>query len=108
MFTPQRSCDPVAHLRLPGRLRAMCAAIELVAGLHPVPDDLHAAELAVGRDRLYGALHAVENMRPAALDHLERLVIVVAADFAFHIGTSLAVAHGARWSREGFGVCRPR
>src|SRR5678816_374154 len=62
----------------------MRTAVELAAGFHAVADDPHAAKIAARCDGVDRAFEAVEYVRLTRLDQLEGLVIVIAADLAFH------------------------
>src|SRR5262245_26827215 len=75
--------DLVGVLRLAG---AVGAAVEAAAHLGPVPDDGAPTVLAPGRQACDRALEAVERVAVAGRDHLEGLVVVVAADLAFGHG----------------------
>ena len=66
-----------------GGMRAMGAAIERPIGFDAVSDDLAPAVVADRRELVNRALEAVERVRFASRDHLEREMIVVAAHFAF-------------------------
>jgi hypothetical protein len=59
---------------------AVSAAEELASDLDAVADDLAPAVLADRRHSMDRALEAVERVPLAGRDHLERLVVVVAAD----------------------------
>lgn len=63
---------------------------------------------ASGSHRLEGALEAVESHRPIALDDLERLVVVVAADIALCHGLLLSnfAAKGQRTATLSFTLKR--
>src|SRR5688572_3720208 len=63
-------------------LGAMIAAEILAARLQPVADDADAARGAMRRQSFDRALEAVIGVRLAVHDHLEGLVVVVAAGFA--------------------------
>src|SRR5690242_8861908 len=72
----------IGQLAVAGRARAVGAAIELAAGLHPVADDEGRAGRATRRHRLDRAGEGVEDVgRPTLLDG-DRLVVLVATDFA--------------------------
>src|SRR5262245_15267131 len=73
--------DPVGHARDAGHLRAVRAAKKVTTRFHAMTDDLAAAVFAGGRQRMDGALEAVEDVRFPGRDQLERLVVLVAADF---------------------------
>src|SRR5690606_9543633 len=84
--------DPVD--RLVGRLGvagAEGAAVEATVDLDAVADHLAPAVLADGRHAVDGALEAVEGVRRTGGAHLERLVVVVAADLTAGHGVLLVV-----------------
>jgi hypothetical protein len=60
----------------------MCAAEHLAVGLDPVPNHAAFAVRALGRQRMNRAFEAVEHVSRPAGDDLERLVVVVSANFA--------------------------
>src|SRR5439155_400241 len=62
------------------------AAEDAPGFLHPVPDHPAAAVLALGRALVDRALEAVEGVSLTIPRHLERLVVVVAANVAFRHG----------------------
>jgi hypothetical protein len=62
-------------------LCAVCATEELPIGLHAMSDDPAAAMAAGRRNRVNGAFEAVEDMGLTRLDQLERLVVIVSANF---------------------------
>src|SRR4051812_13528220 len=72
----------VLHLRGAFLRRAMGAAEDLVVLLHSMTDDAASAVRAARSQALDGALEAVEQMGLAVEGHLERLVVLIAADFA--------------------------
>jgi hypothetical protein len=61
---------------------AMRTAEELSVRLHAVAHDLAMAMAALGRERVDRTFEAVERVGLAVLNHLERFVVVVSADFA--------------------------
>lgn len=63
-------------------LRAMRAAIERAPGFDAVTDDAAAAVAAFRRECVDGALEAIEVVRNAVDDDLNRFVVFVAATFA--------------------------
>src|SRR5918999_6190497 len=65
-----------------GRLGTVRAAVHGAVRLDAVPDDLAAAVVAGRRDRMDGALEAVEHVGLAAASDLHRLVVLVAAHLA--------------------------
>lgn len=69
---------------------AMGAAIDPSLRFGAVPNHTAVAVRASGSHRLDGALEAVECHRPIALDDLERLVVIVAADIALWHGLLLS------------------
>ena len=78
---------PVFQLGASVGARAVDAAEDLAFFLHAVADDPTAAARAAWRERVDGAFEAVEGVALSAEDHLERLVVVVSADFTLsHIG----------------------
>src|SRR6266436_6628656 len=72
---------PVPDLLRAGLVRAVSAAVDAAVLLRPVADDAAAAVGALRRERLDGALEAVERVRGASHRDLERLVVLVSADF---------------------------
>src|SRR5438105_1168951 len=72
---------PVLHIRRSRLLGAMRATEIASIDFHPVPDDLALAVLALGSERVDGALEAVKNVPLARRDHFECFVVVVPADF---------------------------
>src|SRR5262245_43924004 len=84
-----RLVQVVDRAALAGARRAVRAAVVELATLDAVADDAGAAVVADRREQLDRTLEAVEDVRFAAHDHLERLLVVVAADLA-----GLAVALG--------------
>jgi hypothetical protein len=74
-----RVVDRPFHAVVPGAVRA---AVKASVGLDAVPDDPAAAVLAARREPVHRALEAVEDVALARGEHLERTVVVVAADFA--------------------------
>src|SRR5919198_1209237 len=84
---PGRS-DPVRGGRHAGQPGAIGTAVEAEAGLDPVADDPAAAVLADRRQRVDGALEAVEGVARPLRDDLERLVVVVAANLAARHGSA--------------------
>src|SRR5688500_305084 len=82
MTSEWRTCfRPVAHLRFAFVFRAMCTGDEFAIGFHAVANDLAMAVAAFRSERVNRALEAVEGVGCVVLDYLERLVIVVPADF---------------------------
>src|SRR5688572_24252323 len=78
---------PIAHLCFAGMLRAMRTAEKFATGFHAVADDLAMAVTALRRECVNRTLETVEGVGLVVLDGFERLVVVVAADFASrHIG----------------------
>src|SRR5262249_6383250 len=75
-----------------GLTRAVSAAEILAARLHTVPDDRHLALMASWCERVDRALERVERVRRTADRDIERLVVVVEADFAHFHGSS--TVHG--------------
>src|SRR5262249_27976058 len=64
------------------RLGAMGAAVVVAVGFDSVAHDLAVAVLAFGRERVNGALEAVEDVAAAGERHFEGFVVVVAANLA--------------------------
>jgi hypothetical protein len=89
----------IAHLGFARVLRAMRATEEFAVSFHAVTDDLAVTVAAFRRERVNGALETVEHMGCVVLNDLERLVVVVAADFARgHI--TLLLIHPAGYERS--------
>ncbi len=65
-------------------VRTMRAAVKDAVRLDAVADDLTAAMFALRRQRMNGALEAIEEMRFTVLHHFDRLVVIVPADFALN------------------------
>ena len=82
--------NPVLNPHHPGVFGAMGAAEDFIPGLHTVTDDLAIAVGAPGSKRLDGAFEAVKGMGLSIQDHLKRLVVFVAANFAIHTPLSTA------------------
>src|SRR5438034_1923369 len=61
---------------------AMGTAIDRTAGFDAVTDDLASAMRTVRRHGVNGAFEAVEGHGPTSQAHLDRLVVIVAADLA--------------------------
>jgi hypothetical protein len=84
---PQRpACEAVSsyaitQLRHALLLGAMGATEDPAIRLYAVADDPALAMSACWRESVDGALEAIENVCPAFGSHLERLVIVVSANF---------------------------
>ena len=62
-------------------MRAVGATINVATGFDPMADDLAAAMLALGPERVDGAFKAVEIMGDAVHHDFERLIIFVSTDF---------------------------
>jgi hypothetical protein len=60
---------------------AMGAAVKGAFGFYPMANDLAPTVLAYRRQLVNRALEAVERMGVTGGDHLEREIVVVAADF---------------------------
>lgn len=69
-----------------GLERAVRAAEDAAVGLDAVPDDRAPAMRAQGRERVDRTFEAVEDVPPAAHEHLEALVVVVVTDLALRHG----------------------
>ena len=79
----------------------MCAAVERAVGFDAMADDLAVTMRARRRQQMDRAFETVEGMRRAALHHLERLVVVVTANFALSHHPPI---HGpANRLRQGYG-----
>jgi hypothetical protein len=76
-----QASDVIDYLFYPMLARAMGTAVEGSLGLHAVANDLALAVLAHWSEFVNRALEAVKRMSVAGSDHLERQVVVVAADF---------------------------
>ncbi len=70
----------------------VCATIVVPARLDSVPQDLAVAVVALGCERVNGALEAVENMPATREKDLEGLVVVVSADLTDRHRNQLATA----------------
>jgi len=75
---------PVVNPHHPGVFGAIGAAVDFLARLHAVPDHLASTMAALGSQRVNGALETVVMMGFPLDDNLNRLVVIVAAYFAFH------------------------
>ena len=62
-------------------VRAVAATVIVAARFHAMANDLASAMLAFGGERMNGALKAIEIMRDAICDNLQRLVVFVSANF---------------------------
>jgi hypothetical protein len=83
------------------RTCAIRAAEHLAIRFHSVTGDATSAVRAVGRERVDGALEAVEHVALACQDHLEALVVVVVADLALCLGSgSFVRRHTGRASHR--------
>jgi hypothetical protein len=70
-------------------MRAMSATEESSARFDPVSDDLATAMLALGRKRMDSAFKTIEISRDAIYQNLNRLVVLIPANFtALHTTTS--------------------
>jgi hypothetical protein len=78
-----------------GFLRAVGATVERAPRFNTMPDDSAVAVRARWRERMNGALEAVENVRLPGVNDLEGLVVVVSADLALTHGNLLAAADQA-------------
>lgn len=67
-------------------IRAICAAVDFVARFDAVADDAAIAMGALRRERVDGALKAVERVRFSRHSHVEGFVVFVSADFTFWHG----------------------
>src|SRR5687768_17259952 len=88
-----RGIHPVAQALDARLLGAVVAAVEVAVRLEAVPEDTDAAVRARRRERVRRALEAVEHVPLPRHRHLERLVVVVPADFAPGHGNLLAPLH---------------
>src|SRR5215211_1084774 len=78
---PWRSC-PILRSLHSALVRAVRRAVHVATALDPVANDANGTVLTLGRERLDGTFKAVERVRaPRLHDHLECLVVLVAADF---------------------------
>ena len=66
----------------------MRAAVDLLPGLDAVANHLATAVGTLRRKGMDGALETVIMMRLALHNHLNRLVVIVAANFTFHTHTT--------------------
>src|SRR3954469_24817820 len=71
-------------------MRATGAAIKVALGFDTVSDDFAAAMLAFGSERMNGAFKTIEIARGAVFDDLQRLVVIVSANFTLHVLSSLS------------------
>src|SRR5437762_271189 len=78
-FESRRLLSAIAQSVHAQSLGAVIAAKELSAGFESVTDDSDAAGCAVGCERLNRALETVIGMALPVFDHLECLVVVIAA-----------------------------
>jgi hypothetical protein len=78
------SSSPIAQGCRSYMFGAMRAAVNRVVLFDAVTDDLAAAMGAGRRQRVDGALKRIERVRLAVHGDLERLVIIVAANFTLH------------------------
>src|SRR5690606_34323642 len=86
---------------------ALGAAEEPAVDLGAVADDLAPAVLADRRHEVDGALEAVEGVALARRHHLERLVVVVAADLTLrHIGPPRSVRRSVAAPRPASALMR--
>src|SRR5262245_50554380 len=98
-----RTCSlPVAQARHARVLGALDAAEDGAVLLDAVADDAAAAMSALRRQRVNGALERIEGVLVVAHRDRERLVVIVAADFAFH------VCDLRDWWRDTSGTSMPR
>jgi len=72
---------------MPGLVRAVGAAVNLIANLYAVAQDAAAAVRALRRERMHSAFETIEHMRLAVFCYRKCFVVVVAA--------SLALSHGS-------------
>jgi hypothetical protein len=75
-----RRSDAIFQLRFAGLARAVDAAEDFSVSFNAVPDDPAVAMRANRRQRVDGALKAIEGMTLPADDHFKRLVIFVFAN----------------------------
>src|SRR5438105_12501274 len=92
--------NPVGEPLRAGVPRAVAAAVDLLARLHPVADHLAAAMGAHRGARMDGAFEAVEVPGLAFLRQLERLVVFVSADIAASHDGLLSSRMHCRRARE--------
>jgi hypothetical protein len=71
------------------------AAIKIAVGFHTVTDNFAAAVFALGRQGVNGAFKAVEKMRCAILDDFQRLIVIVTANFTFHMSLRYSLSRRA-------------
>ena len=71
-------------------VRAIGATIKTPMRFNAVADNFAAAMLAFRRQRVNRAFKTIKVVRDAVLDDLDRLVIIVFADFALHKKSPLA------------------
>src|SRR5205085_10451837 len=83
---PGTSGRAIGDATLTRHSRAVRAAEEEAPRLDPMPDDFATAMGAHGCELVNCTLEAVEDVRLARRDDLERLVVVIAADFASRHG----------------------
>jgi len=80
---PSEGLDSVRYPFGAGHARAVGAAIEMTVCFHAMANDLDAAVLANGGERVYSALKAVEGVRgPINHSHLKALVVLISAHLA--------------------------
>ena len=65
-------------------VRAIGATIKAAMSFNAMADDFAAAMLAFRRQRVNRAFKTVKIVRDAILDDLERLIVIVFADFTLH------------------------
>jgi hypothetical protein len=79
-YSAARRSDAIFQFRLAGRARAVDAAEDFSVSFNAVPDDPAVAIRANRRQRVDGALEAVEGVTLPADDYFKRLVIFVFAN----------------------------
>ena len=95
-MTRPGSLSAVLELRCAGPARAVDTAEDFTVRFHTVADDTALAVRANRRQRVDGALEAVESVALSAHDHFKRLVIIIFANFAFR-HTQFVRARRGEW-----------
>ncbi len=81
-YSAVRRSGAILQLRFAGLARAVDAAEDLSVSFNAVPDDPAVAMRANWRQRMDGALEAVERVVFSADDYFKRLVIFIFTNFA--------------------------
>ena len=88
-----RASDAVRDAMHPFFGSATGAAEDFATRFNAVADNLASAVLANWRQRLDGALEAIEGVRLARSRHLERLVVIASTNFALCHGRAFLIVH---------------